>query len=98
MKTQKQNRLEKLLRSRKKWTTATRCCQLLGLHTGEAGKRLVRSMAEHSEGKVIGGQEGYKHVKNATLEDVSIAVSVLESQANKMLNRTFQIEKAWGSL
>jgi hypothetical protein len=97
MKTQKQNRLEKLLSIRKNWTTANRCCQLLGFRTGEAGKRLVRSMAEHSEGKVIGGQEGYKHVKNASILEVSMAVSVLESQARKMMKRTHEIEKAWGN-
>ena len=92
---EKQNRLEKLLRSRKNWTTAARCCQLLGLRTGEAGKRMVRSMAEYSEGKVIGGQDGYKHINNANLEEVAHVSNSLDSQAKRMLKRVQEIALAY---
>lgn len=95
MKPTKENRLEKLLRSRKNWTTAKRCCQLMQFSTNEIGRRAVREMAEHSEGVVISGQQGYKHVIWASLEDLHHATAKLRSQAKKMNKRANQIERQW---
>jgi hypothetical protein len=94
MKPTKQNKLVLLLNNRNKWMTAKQCCKLLN-QPMPRGLRTVRSMAEHSQGRVISGQEGYKHVIWATVDDLCHATAKLRSQAAKMNKRANQIERQW---
>ncbi len=65
----------------------------LGAHS-EANKRVLRAIAEASEGQIISGQKGYMLTLEATPEDVRDA-GWLKSQGEKMLNRWLQIQRVY---
>jgi hypothetical protein len=51
------------------WTTANLVCAELGLAPTENNKRLIRRLADASNGRVIGHQRGYKLVRDMTKEE-----------------------------
>lgn len=58
----------------------------------EADKRVLRAIAEASEGQIISGQKGYKLTIEATLEEIS-GTAWLKSQGKKMIQRWIQIQR-----
>lgn len=60
--------------------------------------RHLRVCAEHSNGRIISGQKGYRLFDRSTpLEDADRAASWLESQAKRMLTRAGQIRRRYHS-
>lgn len=56
--------------------------------------RKMRVIAEHSDGRIISGQSGYRLLDRSTpIEDVDRAASWLESQGKKMLLRGAAIRR-----
>lgn len=72
------------------WHTAKQIRAAL-LGTVRVTERSLRIIAEHSDGKIISGQLGYKRTIDATIEEVSHAENWLKSQAAKMVRRANQI-------
>lgn len=78
--------LEKYLRESGGWMTAAVLAAAAGRPITDEGRRWVRMLAEASSW-VISGQKGYKHLQNATAEEVSHFVNWMESQGKKMIAR-----------
>lgn len=58
--------------------------------------RHLRVCAEHSDGRIISGQKGYRIFDRTTpLEDADRAASWLESQAKRMMGRALSIRKRY---
>ncbi len=50
--------------------------------------RTLRLAAEHSDGRILSGQKGYRYFdRTTTIEEADRAATWLESQGRKMLNR-----------
>jgi len=58
----------------------------------EKDKRILRAIAEESEGQIISGQKGYKLTSEATLEEIS-ETAWLKSQGRKMIRRWIAIQR-----
>ena len=58
------------------------------------GDRLLRALAEASDGEIISGQLGYRLTCEATLAELDAAEGWLRSQAKKMTARAVQIRVA----
>ncbi len=60
----------------------------------EANKRILRAIAEASEGEILSGQKGYMLTREATPDDLKQA-GWLKSQGQKMLERWTAIQRVW---
>jgi hypothetical protein len=60
----------------------------------EKDKRMLRAIAEESEGQIISGQKGYKLTLESTPEEVRSA-GWLKSQGDKMRHRWLQIQRVY---
>ena len=70
------------------WQTAA----TLGAHLGpEFDARLLREVAQHSDGGILSGQRGYRLTAEATVDEVCGAVRRLRSQADHMRARAGEI-------
>lgn len=58
----------------------------------ESDKRVLRAIAEASEGQIISGQKGYKLTVEATPEEIG-ATTWMKSQARKMWRRWIAIQR-----
>ena len=58
----------------------------------ESDKRILRAIAEESEGQIISGQKGYKLTIEATLEEIA-STGWLKSQGKKMIARWIAIQR-----
>ncbi len=76
------NNLVQLLSRDTRWRTA----KSLRIFTGWQ-ERAIRIMAEESDGLIISGQLGYRHVVHATPEEVDHFCNWMESQARRMQTR-----------
>lgn len=56
--------------------------------------RELRRLAEHSNGDIISGQQGYRLTHEATIDEVNHAEAWLLSQAAKMRERALEIRLA----
>lgn len=74
------------------WLTAGDLIQKHNMANTEQSRRVLRAMAEASNGRIISGQLGYKHNAHATPEERDRAVKALRSQAMKMQIRAHCIE------
>lgn len=60
------------------------------------GDRKVRAIAEHSEGRILSGQSGYRLLDRTTpIEEVDAAATWLESQAMRMIARASSIRQRY---
>ena len=71
----------------KDWITAKNIHTLFGWTD-----RHCRELAQHSGGRIISGQKGYKATIRATVEERTHAKAWLRSQAHKMDVRAMEIE------
>lgn len=76
------------LRTCADWKTA----KALHITTGW-DERQVRMYAEASDGYIISGQKGYKHIDHATAEEIHHTTAWMESQAKKMAERAQTIRR-----
>lgn len=80
------------------WLTAAQLLVKLGAAPSESNKRKLRDVANSSQGKIISGQKGYKHIKHATNEEVHHAACWLEHQAKEMGERAASIRRMYHKL
>jgi vacuolar-type H+-ATPase subunit C/Vma6 len=80
-----------LLRSRRTWLTASEILEAMGQPVTETGRRTIRKLAEQSDGQILSGQHGYRHLSHATAEEITHAANWLESQAFLMSSRAKRI-------
>jgi hypothetical protein len=71
----------------KNWQTA----RALGARK-ENDRRILRAIAEASEGQIISGQKGYKLTVEATLGEIA-GTSWLKNQGKKMIQRWIAIQR-----
>ena len=83
--------LERYLKECQDWMRAEQLAVLQNKE-GEEGRRWVRAVAEGS-GWVISGQKGYKHVENATAEEINHFVNWMERQGKKMIARAERLKR-----
>ena len=76
------------------WMTAADIIAKHSMANTEQSRRVLRALAEASNGEIISGQLGYKHNSFATEEERARCVHSLESQARKMNERADSI-KVW---
>ena len=78
-----------LLEHNASWMRSRRLCDIMGTN-----ERVLRQIADRSQGRVISGQQGYKLTRLATVEEIDHAERWLLSQARKMQERAVEIRKA----
>jgi hypothetical protein len=83
--------LTEWLETHRGWIKSATITEWLGFD-----KRQIRAIAEHSNGLILSwpGSPGYCHIKHASIDDRQHAVAALCCQANKMLARAMEINKA----
>lgn len=72
----------------KDWQTA----KDLGCRS-ESDKRVLRALAEASDGQIISGQKGYKLTLEATLPEIDAAAAWLKHQGEAMIRRYSEIQR-----
>lgn len=77
----------------KGWLKAVEISTALGI-----SERKMRAIAEHSDGRILSGQAGYRVLdRTVPIDDVDRAATWLESQAKKMLTRAAVIRRRYHS-
>jgi hypothetical protein len=77
------------------WITAAQLLRECDGPIGEAGKRQLRAIAEASEGRIAGGQQGYRLVADMTREELDHVCNAQMSQCSKMTERVRQMQAVW---
>jgi hypothetical protein len=80
------------------WLTAAQLLQKIGEAPTDSKKRQLREIANASQGKIISGQKGYRHIRHATPEEILHAAAWLEHQAVEMGERAKAIRRAFHQL
>ena len=70
------------------WITARELTRRTGY-----SDRMLRAIANESDGQIISGQSGYKLTRCATLDEINHAAGWLLSQAKKMQTRAIAIQR-----
>jgi hypothetical protein len=76
-----------LLRRSQDWLSASDILTRLNWIDSESNRRLVRKCAEELGSELISGQSGYKHIENATADEVRHFANWMKSQGGKMVSR-----------
>jgi hypothetical protein len=87
-----------VLEQQKTWLKAADLLRKLNEAPSETNKRKLRRISEHSQGKIISGQKGYKHIRHATPEEITHAANWLRHQAKEMDQRATEILKQYHQL
>ena len=82
--------LRRLLWQSGQWLT---CREIIRYSADRTCEREVRRWAEVAEGEVISGQLGYRHTQRATAEEIQHACDWLESQAQRMMERSVRTRR-----
>lgn len=83
-----------LLRGRD-WRLAVDVLHALGHPVNDAARRRLRKLAEHSGGRIAGGQQGYKLVEEMTAEEFGHFERWMASQENKMKARRVEAQRVF---
>lgn len=75
------------------WVKAGDMCRVFGFSITENNKRYIRAIAEKSDGLIISGQKGYRHILHATKDEINHASNQLEHQAMLMASRAAAIRR-----
>lgn len=84
--------LERLLLRAGGWRTESEVLVALGRADTESQKRQVRRWANLSP-RIISGQDGYKHLKHASVAEVQHCCAALECQAKEVAERVGRIRR-----
>lgn len=84
--------LENLLRDAAGWMRAEAILLMRFIVPSETNKRELRAAAAESKW-IISGQQGYKHLQQATPDEVKHFVAQMDSQGRKMSARAEAIEQ-----
>lgn len=77
------------------WVTAADICRLADKPVSDQNKRWVRALADASEGRVAGGQRGYKLIEQMTREEYAHWRNWMTHQADEMRRRVIEADKIW---
>jgi hypothetical protein len=80
------------------WLTAAQLLVKLGEAPTDSKKRQLREVANASDGKIISGQKGYRHIRHATPDEITHAAHWLRHQAKEMDTRATAILKQYHQL
>jgi hypothetical protein len=80
------------------WLTAAQLLVKLGEAPTDSKKRQLRELANASDGKIISGQRGYRHIRHATPDEITHAAHWLRHQAKEMDTRATAILKQYHQL
>lgn len=75
------------------WMSANQVAVFFGMPMTENSRRIVRGWAEASDGKIIGGQRGYRFYLFASTEEIRHSSEKLISQGKKMIRRGIRIRR-----
>lgn len=75
------------------WMSANGILVTLGWIINDNHKRQLRRLVSHSDGQIISGQHGYRHVRHATPEEIAHAANWLDHQAREMTYRAQAIRR-----
>jgi hypothetical protein len=81
----------------KDWLTAAEVLLAMGLPATDQNKRSVRALAEQSEGRIAGGQKGYKLVVAMTKEEFDHYQNWMIRQAETMKRRVIASQRVFYS-
>lgn len=81
-----------LLEARAAWMTAADIAQASGDRLSD---RQIRLLAASSEGRVAGGQRGYKLTRHMTREEYEHWRNWMTSQADMMRRRVVEADRIW---
>lgn len=81
----------------KDWMTAGDILGETNLPDNEANRRRIRLCAQHSAGRIGGGQLGYKLVTEMTAEEFGHFERWMRSQENKMQSRRIEAQRVFYS-
>jgi hypothetical protein len=73
------------------WLTAAQLLLKIGDTPTESNKRKLRELASASNGKIISGQKGYRHIRHADVDEILHARNWLIHQAKAMSDRASEI-------
>ena len=79
------------------WTLSAQILGDLGRASTDTHTRWIRALAKASEGRIAGGQKGYKLVMNMTLDEYQHWRNWMKSQADEMTARILEADKVWYS-
>lgn len=77
------------------WTTANEILKEIGTEASESGRRKLRSIAAASDGRIAGGQFGYKLVKTMTRDEYDHFRNWMTTQAAEMQRRVCQSDRVF---
>lgn len=77
------------------WLTAAEILRDLGLEATEGRRRAIRAAAEGSEGRIAGGQRGYRLTRELTKAEFDACYGFLLSQARRMQQRAVEMAKVF---
>jgi hypothetical protein len=77
------------------WLTAADILTHAQKPVTEGNKRWLRALAKASNGRVAGGQLGYKLVRNMTAEEYNHYRNWMKSQADEMTSRIIESDKVF---
>jgi len=79
----------------KDWQTSRELLTRIGRPDTDGNRRSLRAVAEASEGRIAGGQKGYKLVEQMTAEEFHHYRNWMLSQTTKMERRILQSDKVF---
>lgn len=82
-----------ILADQKDWITAAQLLATAWWPITEENKRLLRDLASQSDGQIISGQRGYRHIRHATIAEIEHAANWLQHQAVAMDTRARAIRR-----
>ena len=77
------------------WMLADALLEEMGEERTESRRRWLRKLAAASEGRIAGGQEGYKLVREMTAEEFNHFRNAMKSQADEMLARVVASDRVF---
>jgi hypothetical protein len=77
----------------KDWMTASSILEAWDWPDTESNKRYLRTLAQAACPDLISGQYGYRHVEDASPQEIHHFTAWMESQAKEMLDRANQVRK-----
>ena len=85
--------LVEYLDSIKRWVTAGELLEIPIFYSPntESSRRWLRNLAANSDGQILSGQRGYRHIRHATPDEIDHAANWLEHQAQTMGHRARSI-------
>lgn len=82
-----------ILYAERGWITAAKLLVKAGWDVNESNKRMLRELANLSQGMIVSGQQGYCHFRHATLDELDHAANWLTHQAVEMDKRARAIRR-----